>query len=93
MRLDFFLVLTNFALATLFSAKEHTAVTIWHQTTAQETCSEALARFHGLHSQVCAHRLWYRVEVFACLQALLRESLDLGTPASLISSVRARCVE
>lgn len=67
-------------------------MTIRHQATAQETCPEALARFHGLHSQVCAHGLWYRVEVFACLQALLRESLDLGTSGMLVSSPpRQRC--
>ena len=68
-------------------------MTVRHQTTSQETCSEALARFHGLHSQVGAHGLWYRVEVFACLQALLRESLDLGTSGSLVSPVRAIGVE
>lgn len=64
-----------------------------HQTAAQETCPEALARLHGLHSQVSAHGLWYRVEVFACLQALLRQSLDLGTSGLLVSGIRARGAE
>lgn len=83
------IVLTNFTLATLLSAQEHTAVAVRHQTASQETCPEALARLHGLHSQVSAHRLWYRVEVFACLQALLRQSLDLGTSGLLVSGIRA----
>lgn len=87
------LVLTDFALATLFSAQEHTAMAIRHQTASQETCPEALARLHGLHSQVGAHGLWYRVEVFACLQALLRQSLDLGTSIFIVSRIRARDVE
>lgn len=68
-------------------------MTIRHQAASQETCPEALPRLHGLHSQVGAHGLWYRVEVFACLQALLRQSLDLGTSGLLVSRIRARGVE
>lgn len=64
-----------------------------HQAASQESGPEALARLHGLHSQVCAHGLWYRVEVFACLQALLRQSLDLGTSGLLVSPIRAADVE
>lgn len=72
--------LTNFALSTLLSADEHTAVAVWHQAAPEESCSESFPGLHGLHSQVGAHRLWYRVKVLTRLQALFRQRLDLRAP-------------
>lgn len=59
--------LTNFALAILFPGKRHAAMAIGHEATAKETSPEALARLHGLHSQISPHGLGYRIEIFAGL--------------------------
>ena len=74
------LQLTNFALSALLSADEHTTVAIGHQAAPEESCSESLPGLHGLHGQISAHGLWYRVKILTSFQALLRQCLDLGAP-------------
>lgn len=59
--------LTNFALSTLLSADEHTTMTVGHQAASEEPSSKSLPGLHGLHSQIGAHGLWYRVKVLARL--------------------------
>lgn len=82
--------LTNFALTVLLSTKGHTPMTVWHEASAEETSPETFARLHGLHGQVCPHRLRYGIKVLAGFQALLCKSLDFGASTPRLASV-TRC--
>ena len=46
--------------------------------TSEESTPDALARLHSLHGQVLAHGFGNGIDIFASLQALLGEQLDLG---------------
>lgn len=78
--------LTNFALTVLVTAEKHIVVAVGEKAgTAKEGAAESLARLHSLHSEVGSHRLGDRINVFAGLEALLGQKLDLGASVEYVS--------
>ena len=71
------LQLTNFARPRLLTA-HHPLVSIRHEAGAAKEARDALARFHGLHGEILAHRFGDGVHVLAALETLLGQHLDLG---------------
>lgn len=70
----------DLALPVLVATEHHGS--IWHKTRASHIrATEAFARLHCLHGEVCAHRLWDGVNVLTSLKTLLGEELDFGAAA------------
>lgn len=74
---------TNFALVSVLATKKHTRTVAHEAGTAVESTAEALAALGSLHREIGTHRLGDQVNVFAGLEALLRQQLDLGTAVAV----------
>lgn len=68
----------DLSLGTLVSAEKHASTSVGCEaTTTQEVSSHGLTRLHSLHSKILSHRFRNVVKIFACLDTLLGQQLDL----------------
>jgi hypothetical protein len=75
---------TNFA-RTGLTVEQHAAAVRKSAATSKQIPSKGLAGLHGLQGEITTHRLGNVIAVFAALDALLCNVLNLGSPVDVLA--------